>query len=222
MSVVPSVLQARNRASRYWESDGLERVVRGPLVVLMGLGGLWTSYSHGSAHVITDLYGRMLLLMFLIDAVLDKITERLKAHITYPRTGYISKPEPISWHSELPLLSSADQEELRKEKVFKRSTWALAILLMLSCFVTTYRRVFATAILCIVMLIWGRNRKSGQVLWSRLSPLPLCWFLLTLDPTDEKVSLGMSIFTIAIGVSMTITGPISLLRYLRKYPAPKS
>jgi hypothetical protein len=80
---LPSVLNARERAQRYWEADGIYAIVSGVASTLFGLALLLDQrISHLSLHEHDGnlfLYAGSLLVLST-----DRITEWLKARFTYP------------------------------------------------------------------------------------------------------------------------------------------
>ncbi len=104
----PSVLEARQRAARYRDADGLSGIVTGAAFFLMGSQNYFASRFRplGSlAHVLS------ILLFLCVPAVLflksEGILDWAKAHLTYPRSGYVPAPSLLEG-----IESSKDQRKL--------------------------------------------------------------------------------------------------------------
>lgn len=218
----PSLVEARDRAWYQWGADGIDTIITGLALLLSGLGGLWAHRHSGFSEFFGDLV-RVLGLLFLCEeALVGIVVGRLKSHITYPRTGYVARPQaPIS-DLNLELLSSADQERLRKNKSLE--------LWMIGPLVLFISGTLLPAQLTVLIVVWYALASLwlALLLWARRTPrkgVSYPWLILLLGCIvaafwragfHEK----MVIMTIAFGVLSTLTGMATLFLYLRTHPAP--
>ena len=209
-SSVSTVVQARNNAWRYWNSDGLSLITQGFALTLLGLAMLLGHHQHS---ILLPLLLYVMSMTIQIDQIFKKkFVSWLKTHITYPRTGYVALPG----YKEL--MSSATVKEKRRQK------WTLAwllLFLLLSFFLMIASMQWYLTCAQIVMagllgLLWIKFKFA----WYVPMPLAVGAFLLLWAPVSNKDKL--EVLTIQIGVLCMLMGMNILANYLREHPAPET
>jgi hypothetical protein len=217
------------RAASYWFVDGLPELLLGlTLIVMAGVAFLFFMKKPGPwngpwrALDILAIYAVFILYLFSERGVLDF----LKAHFTYPRTGYVQPPEEKEWRVEtLTTLSLLRPDPPPKENVtfFRlRTVWPiLMVLVLFEPQGSSIGRWFApcvTPAVAVALYVVNRESERPYRLWSSLIlavaglvfvwvrvPGPLQWplpFLLT-------------------GGWLAAQGGYRLVHYLRTNPYPR-
>jgi hypothetical protein len=91
----PTIFQAAQRAQSYWFADGLAHILYGAVVVLFGICNFYLRPRYRTPWTLA-LSTAFFLLFTIVLFYQREIVERLKAKITYPRTGYARTPFPES------------------------------------------------------------------------------------------------------------------------------
>jgi len=217
-NVVPSLLQARDCAWRYWESDGLNVLIAGFALTLAGLGRLWSHRHYGFGDLVT----LAAVAFFAEEALSGKLVGYLKSRITYPRTGYAAELQASISSLDETLLSSQDKERTRREKSLNRWIWGGPVLLFfLGGFVLDDLQPWAAICFCsaglwIGWLLW-QKQKAGRIGWLQVLVLPATFVLIGVLPARHAERQFVAL--VALGASNVLWGLISLLLYLKKHPA---
>lgn len=214
---VPSVQEARARAWRYWESDGINALITGVAVMLGGMGSLWSHRHYG----LGDLLGLLAWLFLAEEAIVGKLTAYIKARITYPRTGYIAKPQVPPSSSDASLLPAEGQAKARRVKSLDRWIWGPLVLFFFAGFVLDdpgllTKIFFSAAGVWMGLLLW-RKRKVGEVGWPQLLILPATFVVIGFLPARHAERREVAL--IALGAANALWGVLTLCLYLRDHPA---
>ena len=222
VSSLPSVQDARDRALRYWGSDGFDAMITGLATLLLGLGLFWSHGHTGLREFLGDLVGLLASIFMAEEATVGKVVGSLKARITYPRTGYIAPPLTPS-PPDITLLSPAEQEQLRKEKNYERWIWGPMVLAFLGASFggrnLIVDAVLAIAFFWMAFLLW-RSRSAGQPRWRPLLVFAFYAALLAFLPGGLAERTAMSL--VAVGAFSTIAGTVTFILYLHQHPEPQA
>jgi hypothetical protein len=201
----PSVLQARERAWRCWESDGFYGLVMGIAITLLGLGDLWWSYGYSLRLVA--------LLLLAEEGSVGWITGWLKARVTYPRTGYVTPPQQTM---ELQIDKEAfpPPKQTREEAVDKILGWTVVLLIL--GLLLHLRWMFGLFTLLHGYLSW-HFRNWAYIPWHKKYLPPLYGLLLTVIPLN--MNLTMAIAFIVAGLITVLVSIKNLAVYLKRHPA---
>lgn len=211
----PSVLQARERAWRYWESDGFYGLVMGIAITLLGLGDLWWSY--GVRFRAGEFYGDLLriagMLLFFEENSVGWITGWLKARVTYPRTGYVTPPQQTM---ELQIDKEAfpPPKQTREEAVDKILGWTVVLLIL--GLLLHLRWMFGLFTLLHGYLSW-HFRNWAYIPWHKKYLWPLYGLLLMVIPLNMNLISAMA--TLVAGLITVLVSIKNLAVYLKRHPA---
>ena len=213
----PSVLQARERAWRYWESDGFYGLVMGTAIILLGLGDLW---SYGIRFSAGEFYGDALriaaFLLFVEENSAGWIIGWLKARVTYPRTGYVTPPQQTV---ELQIDKEAfpPPKQTREEAVDKIQGGTVVLLIL--GILLNLRWMFGLFALLHAYLSW-HFRNWVYIPWHKKYLPPLYGFLLIVIPLNMNLIGAMA--TLVAGLITILFGARNLVVYLKKHPAQQA
>jgi hypothetical protein len=215
---LPSVLHARERAQRYWEADGFYAIVSGIANTLFGLALLLEPrISHLSLH---EHGGNLFLyagsLLFLST---DRITEWLKAHFTYPRTGYVAPPQKAE--------SQVNENVFPRPKATREEIvdgfLIVTYILLFFGVAANHRWMIGLFVLLYSYLCW-HFRNWVRIRWYKkfLPPIigTLLLVLLTRFPMD--LTLAIPIINITGGLLSTFRGLKKMALYLRQHPVQRA
>lgn len=237
------VLDAERRAWNYWFVDGLPNLVAGLLCLLLASISFLLSGPH---HVRSRLLITLAVIVFGIFAAVflrfRQTLEWLKARITYPRTGYTAPPYfALTFDASPPadltmlnlseavnqgILPNASEAERERQDRYRRLWLTLA--------------VFVAAVLCAAFIherwicgvlgtaaglgIWLTTRKNERMSWAVAFGLPFAGMYMFMfrgsNPGLNIERLGS--FLAGMGLVLTLTGAISLIRYLRRNPVARA
>jgi hypothetical protein len=226
-----SVLDAEQRAWRYWFADGLPTLIAGLCGFLWGFSMLYsgqppeTPLSVAVSFAAFGLYGAVLLRH-------REIVEWLKARITYPRTGYVRLPIPSENTTRLTLLALSAQgtdatreaqaqsahSERQRRMVF---VVALVLLAQFGMMVVENRWVFTAAGIVITAALWITRKDY------RLSPIvllgfPCLGFYMTIILASRATGMDpFAYFMVGGGVLFMLDGAIAMMRHIGRKPAAK-
>jgi len=217
------VLDASQRAWRYWFSDGLTNLV-------VGVGILLMSYSimnppHWPPKPFALAAWAIALVLYVLTTVRHReIVEWLKAKTTYPRTGYVSTPanDPLCMAATSLRGGSPQPEEATRLAAARRRSVYLKLALVVVASIgmivihQSWKWIAAGIIIAIAMLI---ARKQYRVSWIIPVGFPLLGLYLTLYATDRHTA--PSHFLLGWGVLFVLDGGYTLVRYLLANPLPK-
>ena len=239
-------LDAERRAWNYWFVDGLPNLVGGLLCLLLASISFLVAGSH---HVPSPLVITLTVTAFgIFIAVFSRFRqtlEWLKARITYPRTGYTAPPYfTLTYDAPLPsdltmlnlseavnprLLPNASEAERERQDRYRRLWLTLA--------------VFVAAVLCAAFIherwicgvlgtaaglgIWLTTRKNERMSWAVAFGLPFAGmymlYMFTFSGSNPGLRIERSGFFLAgIGLVLTLTGTVGLIRYLRRNPVARA
>jgi hypothetical protein len=147
----------------------------------------------------------------------------LKARITYPRTGYVARPQPFPVYDEA-LISPADSAQFRKQKVFRRWVFGPLAMFLAASYVTIkdIRLVITLAASLWLLLLRPSDQKPAHFSWYhwyQVLVVAAYGALITFLPVSAEQRAGAS--TAALGVSLTVVGIVELCRYLAKHPVTR-
>jgi hypothetical protein len=210
-----SVYQAKIRAFRYWNTDGLPLIITGFAFILQGAASFW---GHHHRRSILPVFLIVLAVGILVDQVFRrKIAGWLKARITYPRTGYAAPP-PFTLHTDPALLSPDELKQQRKTK------WIWILLppfLALSLYLSfMYERWWSalTAFLIAGIVLFAVVK--AKLAWYLPLPSMLYGLLLVLIPPDGRDTTSLTMT--GLGVQMFLMGVNMLSRYLHTHPVAQA
>lgn len=205
------VNEITQRAQRHWMEDGLVELMLGLLMftqmgVYMGASAL----PDGPLMKFVSTFGAQAVVLGITLAIFAGF-KRLKARVSFPRTGYVAFPKP-TWKLRtsilgifavvfvislgVTMLQSAEKEQI---------SWLAA---------PAFAVFFATC--CIG---GGLKHKQPSMLWEGLLTVLfgvyLTWF------TSLRGIEGMGTLMILVGLSMAILGGFRFRRYLKANPNPR-
>ena len=215
------ILGPERRAWNYWFEDGLPTIVGG-LGCLFG--GLSFFFAGGIRLLFVPLYGVILLRH-------GAITEWVKMHLTYPRTGYVSPPSPtqdappVTGH--LAALSlEADSAQLRESlsdqrerKVRFAGLLVIAMFAVWGLFAIANPAMYAVAGVSMAVILWMLNRRDVMLSWFVIGGIPLVGAALAIYAPEVKWPVQrVGYFLVGCGVLIIADGAITLARYLWRNP----
>jgi hypothetical protein len=205
---IGTVAHARNKAWRYWNSDGLFMMVQGVAIVLFGVSMLW---SHHQRSILLPGLTYFASMGIQADQIFTKkIVGWLKTRIIYPRTGYVALPG----YKEL--MSSASLKQKRQQKWML--VWITFLIVLGSYVVIAHVQWYlAGAQIMTAGLLWLFWTK-GKFAWYVPAPLVVGTLFLVLLPASSKDRL--EIILIEMGAQHMVLGVSILLQYLREHPVP--
>jgi len=225
-SAPSSILDAGQRARRYWYADGIPTLVVGLGLLMFGLSML-SAQRETPLHIVLSfgalgLYGALLLRR-------TETMDWLKTRLTYPRTGYVAPPVNAS-NTSLPLslgLSTATADELRDEEVQlvdweRRRRMGIAtamVLLMHTAIMFISNRWFFTVEGIVIAAALWIVRKDIRVSPILLLGCPCVGLAMTLVVPSGPDRIAYSV--VGWGGLLILDGAIALIRYIGHNPAPK-
>ena len=221
------ILDAEQRARRYWYADGLHTLVVGLGLAIFGFG-LLPRQPHETPLSVVASFAALGLYM-TVRLKHSEIIDWLKARVTYPRTGYVCPPITFQ-DTTLPLTlglsgqgSNATlseegqriQEERRRRRMF---TLALVVLGEAGVLFVDNRWAFTAWGIAITAALWIVRKDY------RLSPIvllgcPLLGLYTTLFVASRGDRSAYSL--VGLGVLFALDGAFALTRYIMHNPAPK-
>ena len=227
MSPSPSsLLDADQRARRYWYADGIPTLVVGLGLLMFGLSMLSVE-RETPLHIVLSfaalgLYGTLLLRR-------TETMDWLKTRLTYPRTGYVSPPvnasstsRPFSLGLSIPTTDTTRDKEMQRVdwERHRRMGFATAMVLMMqvaTIFISN-RWLFTVAGIVIAMALW-MVRKDCRVSPLLLLGFPSVGLAMTffVPPGEDRVAWSV----VGWGGLLILDGAIALIRYIGQNPTPK-
>jgi hypothetical protein len=215
------IVEAGRRAKAYWEIDGLPAMLVGASTVLIGLLLYFGSFP--SAWFLPALA-----VFFLLWSVLNKkeTLEKLKARITYPRTGYVARPQayeqaeylstvPLS-KSEIAPRSDEGPVDRRRAAISRVTLGPLAVGLWIAALLLGNRWPACAACVVGAVDLWWKSSKNPP--WINI----LSFFVEGAAMAVFSVPRGLGIVLGLNGVTLMVRGAGMLFRYLRQHPAPQA
>jgi hypothetical protein len=224
--------EAERRAWRYWLVDGLPQLLAGFLCILIAVPYLLLyphSHSRPSLFFVAALviYGLYAIIFFRLRETL----ERLKARITYPRTGYVTAP-PFSMGDlpqrpaltiftlKIPTEKEANEAQ-RARKNRNRRVWLLVLVPVAWIASALMHRwwMCAAAGLAAGLGIWLAALRDEQMSMAVVFWMPWVGFAMVQLSSPLIRPLQRTGFLVTgIGASLAAAGMLTLMRYLLRNP----
>lgn len=237
------VLDAERRAWNYWFVDGLPNLIGGLLCLLLAGASFLLSGPHPRR---SPLVIALLVLAYGIYVVVllrfRQTLEWLKTRITYPRTGYAASPyftfgQDASPPADLTMLNLSDTakqgilpdaSEVERER--QDRYWRLWLTLT----------VFTAAALCAAFIhqrwicgvfgtaaglgIWLTTRRDERLSWAVAYGLPFAgMYMFMFHGSNQGLRIErLGSFLAGMGLVLTLTGAVALIRYLRRNPVART
>jgi hypothetical protein len=221
MDSLSKTLGPERRAWNYWFEDGLPTIVGG-LGCLFG--GLSFFFAGGIRLLFFPLYGVIVLRH-------GAITEWVKMHLTYPRTGYLSPPSPTqdapAAAGNLTALTLDAQPAPRPETAGNQrertvrfaALLVLAMFAVLGLFAIANPAMYAVAGVSMAVILWMLNRRDVMLSWFVIGGIPLVGVALAIYAPEVKWPVQrVGYFLVGCGVLIIADGAITLARYLWRNP----
>ena len=211
MEPLVDVDAAALRASQYWMEDGLVEILLGLLTssqmaIYMVAGAL----PRGPLMDFVSTFGAQALCLAITLSIFGGF-KKLKARITFPRTGYVALPKrSTKYRMSGFLIALAVGAVTVGLEVFRLSQtdWLSRMA------VPAFAAVFA-----ICLISGGLQYKQASMLWEGLLTL---LFAAGLEGfTDLRGIKGLGALMIMAGISMAIFGAFRLRRFLKANPKPQ-
>ena len=212
---------AERRAWNYWFEDGLPTLVGGFGCVLFGLSFV---FDH-------SLFRLVLMGLYCVILLRGRaIVEWLKVRLTYPRTGYVTPPDPQDQLPPVPgptaLSLEADPAQLanaasEKQKQMKRMILLLAMVLaaVLGTMFIERPWIYAAAGIDLALVLWIMNGKDLRLSWLTIGGLPLIGLGMAIFPQEGLTPAHrLGYFALAGGLLVVAEGAVTLARYLWRNP----
>ena len=203
MAAVLDLKEGKHRSQRYWTIDGLPELMMGLLWVLWG--GVWLfgqSLPRGPVFTMYWMFTPALLALSGVASVWA--TKKLKAHITFPRTGY------VEWHSP------TRTQRLTAAAVAVGSA-SLLVVLISNSRTEQMEQMAAPAVavfLSLAFVVAAISRKAPHL-------LALAGVALILALVFGAVATGwdaVNWMLIAMGAATALLGVIRLRLFIRSHP----
>jgi hypothetical protein len=230
MTTSPSpVLEAEQRAWRYWFADGLTNLVVGISALLMASCLLYTP-RWPPAPLPMALWSIALVLYVVMGVRHREIVEWLKTKTTYPRAGYVQSPyleDPI-WSANLVTVSlggasAAPPEEVRRGNSGRRTRMflmlGLVVLASLGMITIHQRWVWAAEGVIVGAAMWIA-RKDYRLSWIVPVGFPFIGSYITIFVASRVTTPAY--FLAGWGLLFLLDGGMKLIRFLLQNPAPKA
>jgi len=207
---IGTVVQARNKAWRYWNIDGLFMMVQGFALALLGAAIL---LGHHQRSILLPALPYLASMAIQADQIFTKkIVGWLKTRIIYPRTGYVALPGYIE------LMSSASLKQKRQQKWML--VWITFFIVLGSYVVIAHVQWYLAAAQIVtaglLWLFWTKHKFA----WYVPAPLVVGTFFMVLLPASSKDKL--EVILIEMGAQHMLLGVSMLSQYLREHPVPQA
>lgn len=236
------VLDAERHAWNYWFVDGLPNLVAGLLCLLLASISFLIAGSH---HVPSPLVITLTVIAFgIFIAVFSRFRQTLEwlARITYPRTGYTAPPYfTLTYDAPLPsdltmlnlskavnqgILPNASEAERERQDRYRRLWLTLAVFVAaVLCAATIHERWICGVLGTVAGLgIWLTTRKNERMSWAVAFGLPFAgMYMFIFSGSNPELTIECRGFFLAgIGLVLTLTGAVGLIRYLRRNPVARA
>ena len=202
------ILRVEERVYRHWYEDGLGELTSGGLLLLFAFyfgGHAWLEKGSLTGRLLLD--GGLIVLLICGILTTRWLLGTMKAHLTYPRTGYVelNSQERVSLNRALTTLVGMVGAVLvfLLGKAAGSYSWApIAVGLL-----------FGIVYLLVAIKSGGLRRFYFLSAFSVLLGLGL-WFSLLL------VTFNLALFYTVLGLLSMISGGITLARFLKEHPIP--
>ncbi len=202
------------RVKRYWYTDGIGELVGGVMLILLGtyfaLQRSLEGFLGGNSITGVILQNVFFLSLFIGGGLIAQwLINSLKARLTYPRTGYVE----YQTHQE--------RNSTGKWILFTAmcSLTAALIVLLARLFRSFDAMVAITGLIGAVLFMIFRTRSSGLRRFGILAGISLMLGLV-LSVSGLPMSYNVGLFYGLMGICVSISGGLTLQRYLRRNSMP--
>jgi len=226
MPTSPSpILEAEQRAWRYWFADGLTNLVVGASTLLMAFCLLYTPRWPPASRPMA-LWLTALVLYGVMGARHREIVEWLKTKTTYPRAGYVQSPyseDPICSANLVPVsltaASVAPEEVQRAHSSRKTRMFVMLALVVLATIgmITVRERWIWAAVGVIIGAAMGIARRNYRLSWIVPLGFPFVGLYITAFASHGGTA---AYFLAGWGVLFVLDGGMKLIRFILQNPAP--
>jgi hypothetical protein len=196
------------RVKRYWYTDGIGELIGGGMFILLGIYFALQDFLGQNSMLSGILQVSLILVMIGGMAISRRLVTALKTRLTYPRTGY------VEYH--------VDEGNLKPRRI-----WVILLAFTISAPTVVFVRLFqsfdsivaVTGVAVGLILVILRAKVSGL---ARFYVLGVISVLLGLALAESRLPHGYSLglFYGLMGVSLMISGGLTLRRYLEENPLP--
>jgi hypothetical protein len=227
------VLNAQQRAWRYWFADGFSTFVAGLGCPLIAFFILYTRDRRVTPLSILV----TLIVLFAYGAIIlrqRQIVEWLKSKITYPRTGFALPPDLSGDSSGYPGLTVLSLQDAECERLFEaerlyadrtRRMLVMCAAMLLAMFGTMLipnRWICVAAGIVTSIGLWIGTRKEQPLSWLVLAGFPVVGIGMALFVAGHVVGPDRGAYFLASsGALFFLEGALTLVGYLRRNPMPK-
>jgi len=200
------------RASQYWMEDGLVEILLGLMIsVQSGVYLVAGALPRSPLMDFISTFGAQALCLTVTLSIFGGF-KKLKARITFPRTGYVALPKPsTTYRSSVFVIAIALAGFMVAVGLGFQPTQADWLSGMA---VPAFAGFFA-----VCLIASGLQYKQASMLWEGLLTLlfaaGLEWF------TDLRGFKGLGILMVMVGISMAIIGAFRLRSFLKAHPRPR-
>jgi len=202
------ISRVEERVYRHWYEDGLGELTGGGLFLLFAFyfgGHAWLEKGNAMGRLFLNI-GLILLLIFGV-LVTRWLLGVMKAHFTYPRTGYVEliSPKRVSGQRALTAFIGVIGAVLLflSGQVAGSYRWSPPVVGLL----------FGIVYLLIAVKAGGLRRFYFLSAFSLFLGFGL-WF------SQYLVTFNLALFYIVLGFASIISGGVTLARFLREHPMP--
>jgi hypothetical protein len=218
------VLEAEQRAWRYWFSDGVTNLIVGISILLMAFCILypphWPPSPLALAAWAAALFGYVSLMIRH-----QTVVEWLKARTTYPRTGYVQSPCPeadlVKGLQRGPEVEQPEEVRHFRSARRMRAIFKLALILAASVAMIVFhsRWVFTAAGIIVAVAMWIA-RRDYRLSWIVPAGFPLVGLCVSLFVVSRHQAPAY--FLAGWGLLFLLDGGVTLIRYTLQNPAPET
>lgn len=203
-----NVSDVEQRVKRYWYTDGIGELIGGGMFILLGIYFALQELLGQDSLVSGILQASLVLLMLGGMTVGRWLINTLKAHLTYPRTGYIEY--------------QVNERAMRSRQILA-GILAFAVAALAVVFIRLFQffdsMVAVTGLIVAVILVIMRAKSAGVNRFYVLGAVSLVLGLaLSVSGLPNGYSLGL--FYGLMGVCFIFSGGVTLRRYLSDHPLP--
>jgi len=198
--------QVEKRVKRYWYTDGIAELASGGMFLLLGLYfGVLGYFKEGS--LVSVILQASMILVFVGGVFgVRWLVNTLKAHLTYPRTGYVEYR-----------VNEKDAKIRRYVVIAVAMIFAAASIVLIDYIRDLDSMVLFTGVIVGVIFIALRGRSSGLKRFYLLGGLSI---LLGIGLAYSKLPqvYTLSLFYGLLGVAILISGGLVMRQYLNRNP----
>jgi hypothetical protein len=221
----PEQSTAGRRAAAYWFEDGLPEIVVGVPLILMSVAGVLL-------RLYLDLWIRVFYVaaaacFFVVVVFHRHVLDLLKAHITYPRTGYVRPPtlppapdpdQVLGLHLDRPAAPASNQNVTRFPFVIVMTFGVMPILAGSYGLGGAWSLPAAMVVISGLIYVFQHDSEHEYSLWSVL-PLAASGFLPFVIGTPDRILRFLP--WLFGGIWLLVRGAWTLTRYLHRHPRPQ-